>query len=57
MKDVIVVEIVKPASKAGGDRYEDKASGFTIYIPQYISRPSGRSIIKEFTITFEAKGE
>jgi len=36
----------RQARKSGGDRYKDVDSGFTIYIPQSISRPSGKPLAR-----------
>ena len=50
-KQIIKVELDRPAKKAGGDRYTD--GDFTTYIPQNISRPSGGTALKKIKITFE----
>jgi hypothetical protein len=54
MDKSIILTLVRPARKAGGDRYEGKANGedITFYIPQSISRPSGTPLEK-ISVTFE----
>ena len=50
-KGKITLYLKRAARKTGGDRYESK-NGFTIYIPQTISRPEG--VIKDvIEVTFE----
>ena len=51
-KVVETLELIRPARKAGGDRYENEEGYMTIYIPQEISRPEGEPI-KKFKVTFE----
>ena len=51
MEKQVIVELKRPARKAGGDRYESK-DGFVIYIPQDISRPSGLPL-PLITVTFK----
>lgn len=48
----VVVNLVRAAKKAGGDRYESK-DGFVIYIPQDISRPTGGIPLDSIKVTFE----
>ncbi len=57
MKHQETVELVKPARKGGGDRYESPGeevkSPLIIYIPQRISRPKkGGAPLKIINITF-----
>ena len=52
MKVEAVVEIVRPARKEGGDRYESSDGLLTIYIPQRISRPNN-VLLNRIKITFE----
>ena len=51
MKEMIIVELKRPAKKSGGDRYES-TDGFVIYIPQKISRPGGVAL-GAIKVTFE----
>jgi hypothetical protein len=52
----ITFKLERAAKKAGGDRYlaQGKIDGFTIYIPQEISRPLGKPV-NLITITFETE--
>ena len=52
MKRSITVTIQRPAKKKGGDRYHDEDTEFTIYIPQYISRPEGVPL-RKIKVIFE----
>ena len=45
-----VMELTRPARKAGGDRYESE--DMVIYIPQEISRANGKPLEK-IKVTFE----
>jgi len=48
----VVCELERPAREGGGDRYKavidisNAGSDFTIYIPQSISRPSGKPLAR-----------
>ncbi len=53
MKVVDDIELVKPARKDGGDRYESKDGRLVIYVPQYISRSDG-PLPNKITVTFES---
>ena len=53
MKKEVVVELVRPARKDGGDRYETSDSLLVIYIPQHISRPETMPL-SQIKITFES---
>lgn len=45
----------RPAKKGGGDRYAcTTVDGFTVYVPQSISRFGGKPIAK-MTITFDTE--
>ena len=47
-------KLVQAARKKGGDKYET-AEGWSIYVEQSVSRPSGRSEpLDKLKITFEA---
>jgi len=47
----MLVELERPAKKSGGDRYQNVAESFQIYIPQEISRPNGVPV-QQITLTF-----
>ena len=60
MKKVVIVELMRPARKDGGDRYETSDSLLVIYIPQHISRPDVAKVgqhsnmpLSKIKITFE----
>jgi len=41
MPERIMMLLVQPARKGGGDKYETKDGSWAIYLPQGISRKSG----------------
>ena len=49
-----VVGLEKAAKNVGSDKYKSRDKGFVLYIPQYISRPSGIPL-EAITVTFSAK--
>ena len=51
----IKLELAKPARKQGGDKYEGRYEGdeFHPYLPQRISRPDGRTPVREIKCTLE----
>lgn len=56
----LLFKLVRPAKKAGGDRYEVtiemEAKPFVLYVPQSISRAMGGSVVaSEIEVTFEPK--
>ena len=53
MKKSVTVTLERQARKKGGDRYLDKGSGYTTYIPQSISRSTNGIPLKKIKITFE----
>ena len=51
----MILNLTRPAQKQGGDRYES-ADGFSIYIPQTMSRATGR-IAEQIKLTIETVRE
>ena len=49
-----LVNLIQPARKSGGDKYEGNDGRFVLYVPQYISRPAGQpQPVEKLKITFE----
>lgn len=52
MEKIETVELKRAAKNSEGDRYESPNQEFVIYIPQYISRPDGKTPLDRIKITF-----
>lgn len=49
-----LVKLVQRARRSGGDKYESDDGRFTIYVPQYISRPAGQpEPVEKLKVIFE----